>query len=61
MLLVLGLGQSEGKSGTLRMVYGIIWHTSMGMGLESGVLAWGERRKVNEGPIAIEETVTSKH
>ena len=33
----------------------------MDMGLESGVLAWGERRKVNEGPIAIEETVTSKH
>ncbi len=45
------------------MEYVIICYTSMGMGmgLESGVLAWGERRKVNEGPIAIEETVTSKH
>ena len=45
------------------MVYGIICYTSMGMGLESGVgvLARDERRKVNEGPIAIEETVTSKH
>ena len=43
------------------MVYGIICYTSMGMGLESGagVLARGERRKVNEGPIEV--TMTSNH